>query len=68
MSGSKHAATPDIDRSDERPAAEHHQHGMEDEGTSAAHGGHDRHAGHSVAMFRDKFWLIAGADHPGGRC
>jgi Cu2+-exporting ATPase len=24
---------------------------------SGAHGGHDRHAGHSVAMFRDKFWL-----------
>jgi len=24
---------------------------------SEAHGGHDRHAGHSVAMFRDKFWL-----------
>ena len=24
----------------------------------AGHGaGHDRHAGHSVAMFRDKFWL-----------
>jgi Cu2+-exporting ATPase len=22
-----------------------------------ANGGHDRHAGHSVAMFRDKFWL-----------
>src|SRR5215471_13126076 len=22
-----------------------------------SHGGHDRHAGHSVAMFRDKFWL-----------
>jgi P-type Cu2+ transporter len=22
-----------------------------------AHGTHDRHAGHSVAMFRDKFWL-----------
>src|SRR6266404_6533924 len=21
------------------------------------HKGHDRHAGHSVAMFRDKFWL-----------
>ena len=21
------------------------------------HSGHDRHAGHSVAMFRDKFWL-----------
>ena len=23
----------------------------------AAHGGHDKHAGHSVAMFRDKFWI-----------
>src|SRR2546427_3082857 len=23
----------------------------------ASHGAHDRHAGHSVAMFRDKFWL-----------
>ena len=27
-------------------------------GTSTdAHGGHDKHAGHSVAMFRDKFWI-----------
>ncbi|MBZ5687378.1 MAG: heavy metal translocating P-type ATPase [Acidobacteriia bacterium] len=24
---------------------------------SKTHGTHDRHAGHSVAMFRDKFWL-----------
>ena len=24
---------------------------------SGTHGSHDRHAGHSVAMFRDKFWL-----------
>src|SRR5216683_1258636 len=24
---------------------------------SEAHAGHDRHAGHSVGMFRDKFWL-----------
>ena len=24
---------------------------------SGAHAGHDRHAGHSVAMFRDNFWL-----------
>src|SRR5882672_6133730 len=24
---------------------------------SGAHGSHDRHAGHSVATFRDKFWL-----------
>lgn len=30
-------------------AAHHTEHEM--------HGGHDRHAGHSVAMFRDKFWL-----------
>jgi Cu2+-exporting ATPase len=27
-----------------------HQHALQ-------HAGHDRHAGHSVAMFRDKFWL-----------
>ncbi len=26
-------------------------------GVSDTHGSHDRHAGHSVAMFRDKFWL-----------
>ena len=27
-------------------------------GTHAAHeGGHDKHEGHSVAMFRDKFWI-----------
>jgi hypothetical protein len=24
---------------------------------STMHGNHDRHAGHSVAMFRDKFWF-----------
>src|SRR5258708_33765182 len=24
---------------------------------SDTHASHDRHAGHSVAMFRDKFWL-----------
>ncbi len=35
------------------PARAGHQ-----EGTGgAAHEGHDRHAGHSVAMFRDRFWL-----------
>ena len=27
------------------------------DGMSHGHGKHDRHAGHSVAMFRDKFWL-----------
>jgi P-type Cu2+ transporter len=26
-------------------------------GHPAGHGGHDKHAGHSVAMFRDKFWI-----------
>jgi P-type Cu2+ transporter len=38
---------------DQMAAADpHHDHKM-----SATHGNHDRHAGHSVAMFRDKFWL-----------
>ena len=31
---------------------------------SAAHENHDRHAGHSVAMFRDKFWLSLGFTIP----
>src|SRR5271154_6328651 len=31
---------------------------------SAIHGSHDRHAGHSVAMFRDKFWLSFGLTIP----
>jgi Cu2+-exporting ATPase len=42
-----------------------HQHGAEvshaGQGTmpshAGAHGDHDKHAGHSVAMFRDKFWI-----------
>ena len=42
-----------------------HHHGMREAGhggTNAgpehgAHSGHDKHAGHSVAMFRDKFWV-----------
>ena len=39
-----------------------HQRHHEPAPTAAAHheghaAGHDRHAGHSVAMFRDKFWL-----------
>jgi Cu2+-exporting ATPase len=36
----------------ERMAEPHASHEMSDR-----HGSHDRHAGHSVAMFRDKFWL-----------
>jgi len=41
--------------------AAHQQH-HEPPPTAAAHheghaAGHDRHAGHSVNMFRDKFWL-----------
>ncbi|SDH17463.1 heavy metal translocating P-type ATPase [Pelagibacterium luteolum] len=34
----------------------HHQHGEDSHGATDA-SGHDKHAGHSVAMFRDKFWL-----------
>ncbi|HEY4753432.1 MAG TPA: copper-translocating P-type ATPase, partial [Candidatus Limnocylindrales bacterium] len=35
-----------------------HGHHEATAGHGAEHGaGHDRHAGHSVAMFRDKFWL-----------
>src|SRR5687767_5969806 len=40
---------------------DHHEHHQQDLPRAAGHGehtgAHDRHAGHSVAMFRDKFWL-----------
>ena len=32
-------------------------HGSPDRHEHGAQGGHDKHAGHSVAMFRDRFWL-----------
>lgn len=35
-----------------KAAGSQHDHNM-----SATHGTQDRHAGHSVAMFRDRFWL-----------
>src|ERR1700751_2810711 len=41
---------------DQPEQAMHLSHGMPPK-TAASHMGHDRHAGHSVAMFRDKFWL-----------
>src|SRR5258707_6404097 len=43
---------PSIHNNHERPSDPHAGHKM-----SGMHGSHDRHAGHSVAMFRDKFWL-----------
>ena len=42
-------------------AAQHvaraHLHHAEGHDAGAAQDGHDKHAGHSVAMFRDKFWI-----------
>ena len=39
-------------------AAESAGHDAMDSGAPGGdHGGHDKHAGHSVAMFRDKFWI-----------
>src|SRR3954465_5825130 len=46
-----------MDGGHQMPAAEHAGHDM-------SGGGHDRHAGHSVAMFRDKFWLSLGLTIP----
>ena len=37
--------------------SEHHHSGHEDHEGHEGHAARDRHAGHSVAMFRDKFWL-----------
>jgi Cu2+-exporting ATPase len=35
----------------------HDAHGAMTTGQHGGHAAHDRHAGHSVAMFRDRFWL-----------
>jgi hypothetical protein len=42
-----------------RHGAAHETHGNHGEPAAivGAHSGHNRHAGHSVAIFRDKFWL-----------
>src|ERR1700680_2337711 len=42
----------DMNHNEPQAADPHAGHNMSD-----IHGSHDRHAGHSVAMFRDKFWL-----------
>jgi hypothetical protein len=42
----------DMNHHDLQASDPHAGHNMSD-----MHGSHDRHAGHSVAMFRDKFWL-----------
>src|SRR5215213_6041880 len=39
------------------PGTGHDQHGTTGRAGHAEPGAHDRHAGHSVAMFRDKFWI-----------
>jgi Cu2+-exporting ATPase len=57
--GAAHSAHEDA-HADHRHAVHHHEsspaagHGGH---VTADHGAHDKHAGHSVAMFRDKFWL-----------
>ena len=46
--------------------AGHHAAGHGDPRAHAGHGAsHDRHQGHSVAMFRDRFWLSLRPDDPG---
>ena len=44
-----HAKTP--------PAGAHDHHAPGSHGAAEGHAAHDRHAGHSVEMFRDRFWL-----------
>jgi Cu2+-exporting ATPase len=34
-----------------------HAHHIAGDDAQSGHGAHDKHAGHSVAMFRDKFWV-----------
>src|SRR6476469_4595359 len=43
--------------SPEHEAHDHHGMPHATEGSGNAHGAHDRHEGHSAAMFRDRFWI-----------
>jgi len=43
------APTDEAPQSGPAPDGQHH--------ATGGHAGHDRHEGHSVTMFRDKFWL-----------
>jgi Cu2+-exporting ATPase len=44
-------------RQDGHPPTQDHGHAHDHGHAPAPVAGHDRHAGHSVAMFRDRFWL-----------
>jgi P-type Cu2+ transporter len=48
-----------VSHSDHRVGTTDHRAGANESHQAASHdrAGHDKHAGHSVAMFRDKFWL-----------
>ena len=53
-----HSSEPDHAHHTDHHAGHEMQGGQgADPKSAGAHAGHDRHAGHSVAMFRDKFWL-----------
>jgi P-type Cu2+ transporter len=52
-----HPQPPQPPRSDAAPPARHDDPAAPHHGPAAPHAGHGRHAGHSVAMFRDRFWL-----------
>ena len=60
---SAHHAAPSVDQDNAHAMHQHaapaspNPRSMEDPAHQRGHAGHDRHAGHSVAMFRDKFWL-----------
>src|SRR5215208_4596471 len=49
-----HQAMP---RAEDMPGRGHDQHGTTGHAGHGEPAAHDRHAGHSVAMFRDKFWI-----------
>ena len=50
-----HGHTPSAHR--ERTPPANHAHPPAAAGHQEGHAGHDRHAGHSVEMFRDRFWI-----------
>ena len=57
MDHETHDQDHDMEHTSPAVTATHGQHRGHGNGASATATGHDRHEGHSVAMFRDRFWL-----------
>ena len=63
-SGHEHHHNHTLARASDHTDVRSHAHAMPTAAAHGAHAQHDRHAGHSVEMFRDRFWTTLGLTLP----